>query len=239
LGGRFEENIMPLSNILTVDIRQGERRRYIELCQELSESARNKQDPLQWTTHETRVGKANRIHFVVTAADFTEIENKGTPEEMIGRVLGEKRALEWLDESDACVESQLQEISADRPELSYVRVEAETMAPAAIITVVQARPGHQEGCEELIRKIAEAIPKVDDGSQIMTFQTVVGDLMRYWTVRPLESIADLDKHLPAAQLLNEAFGPAEGGLIFRSGLEAISVVERNIVVYRPELSNAD
>lgn len=229
---------MPLSTVLAVDIRQGERRRYIELCQELSESARSKKDPLQWTTHETRVGKANRIHFVLAAADFTEIENRGTPEEMIGRVLGEKRALEWLDESESCVESQVQEISADRPDLSYVPSETDTMAPNAIVTVVQARPGHQEGCEELIRKIAEAIPKVNDGSQIITYQTVVGDLMRYWTVRPLASLADLDKHLPAAQLLNEAFGPAEGGLIFRSGLEAISVVERNVVVYRPELSNA-
>jgi len=229
---------MPLSSVLTVDIRAGERQRYLDLCQELSENARNKKDPFQWTTHETRIGKANRIHFVLAAADFTEIENNGTPEEMIGRVLGEKRALEWLDVSSACVESQQQEISADRPDLSYVPSETDTMAPAAIITVVQARPGHQEGSEELIRKIAEAIPKVDDGSQIITYQTVVGDLMRYWTVRPLESLADLDKHLPAAQLLNEAFGPAEGGLIFRSGLEAISAVERNIVVYRPELSNA-
>jgi hypothetical protein len=73
----------------------------------------------------------------------------------------------------------------------------------------------------------------------MTYQTVIGDLSRYWTVRPLESLADLDKRTPPAMLLTEAFGPAEGGLIFRSGLEASSVVERNIVAYRPELSNAD
>jgi hypothetical protein len=230
---------MPLANVLTVDIRQGERRRYFDLCQELSESAKSKQDPLQWTTYETRVGKANRIHFVVAAADFTELENKGTPEEMIGRVLGEKRALVWLDESESCVENQLQEISVDRPDLSYMPGETDGVAPTAIVTVVQARPGHQEGLEELIRKLAEAIPKVNDGSQIMTYQTVVGNLLRYWTVRPLESMADLDKQLPAPELLNEAFGAAEGGLIFRSGLEAIAVVERNIVGYRPELSNAD
>jgi hypothetical protein len=167
------------------------------------------------------------------------MEARGTPEEMVGRVLGEQRALDWLNESESCVENQVQAISADRPDLSYVPSESDTMAPLAIVTVVQARPGHQDGCEELIRKLAEAIPKVNDGSQIITYQTVVGDLLRYWTVRPLESLVELDKQLPGAQLLNEAFGPAEGGLIFRSGLEAISGVERNIVAYRPELSNVD
>lgn len=229
---------MPLANVLSVEIRQGQRRRYIDLCQELADRAQNDHDPFQWTTHETRVGKSNRIHFVIGAADFTELDNQGTPEEMVGRVLGEKRALEWMDEIESCVENQVQEISIDRPDLSYVPSETDTMSPVAIVTVVQASPGHQEGCEELIRRIAEAIPKVNDGSQITTYQTVVGDLNRYWTVRPLESLADLDKHLPAAQLLNEAFGAAEGGLIFRSGLEAISLVERNILDYRPELSNA-
>ncbi len=42
----------------------------------------------------------------------------------------------------------------------------------------------------------------------------------------------------AAVLLNEAFGAAEGGLIFRSGLQAIEQVERNIVSLLPDLSNA-
>ncbi len=52
-------------------------------------------------------------------------------------------------------------------------------------------------------------------------------------------MVDLDKQRPAPELFIEAFGAAEGGLIFRSGLEAIAVVERNIVGYRPELSNTD
>jgi len=229
---------MPLANVITVDIRQGQRRRYVALCHELAETAKNNHDPLQWTAYETRTGRTNRIHFVIGAADFTEMDKLGTPEEMFGRVLGEKRALAWMDEIESYVENQRQEISVDRPDLSYVPSETDRTAPLALVTVVQARPGQQESCEELIRKVAEAIPKVNDGSQIMTYQTVVGDLSRYWTVRPLESLADLDKQLPPAQLLNEAFGAAEGGLIFRSGLEAISIVERNIVDYRPELSNA-
>jgi len=230
---------MPLANVLSVDIRQGQRRRYITLCQELAEKARKSSDPLQWTTHETRIGRTNRLHFVIGAADFTELANQGTAEEMVVRVLGEERALEWLDEIESCVENQQQEISVDRPDLSYVSNEMDRTAPIAIVTVAQARPGQQESSEELIRKIAEAIPKVNDGSQIITYQTVVGDLSRYWTVRPLESLADLDKQLPPSQLLNEAFGADEGGLILRSGLDAMSVVERNIVDYRAELSNVD
>ncbi len=229
---------MPLANVLSVDIRQGHRRRYVALCHELAESAKTTHDPLQWTTYETRIGRTNRIHFVIGAADFTEMDKLGTPEEMFGRVLGENRALEWMDEVESYVENQRQEISVDRPDLSYVPSATDRTSPLALVTVVQARPGQQESCEELIRRIAEAIPKVNDSAQIMTYQTVIGDLSRYWTVRPLELLADLDKQLPPSQLLNEAFGAAEGGLIFRSGLEAISIVDRNIVDYRPELSNA-
>jgi len=39
----------------------------------------------------------------------------------------------------------------------------------------------------LIRKVAEAISEVNDGNEIMTDPTVIGDLSRYWTVRRLES----------------------------------------------------
>jgi len=230
---------MPLATVLSVDVRHGQKRRYISLCHELAESAKNTHDSSKWTAHDTQVGRLNRIHFVIGAADFTALENQGSPDEMVGRVLGEKRALEWMDEIESCIDNQVQEISVDRPELSYTHGASEAIAPFAIVTVAQARPGQQEICEELIRKIAEAIPKVNDGSQIMTYQTVVGDLSRYWTVRPLESMADLDKMLPSAQLLVEAFGASEGGLIFRSGLEAMSSVDRSIVVYRPELSNID
>lgn len=154
------------------------------------------------------------------------------------RVLGEKKALEWMGEVFSCVESQRQEISQDRPELSYAPEGTDLTSPAAIVTVVRARPGQQDACEELIRKIAEAMPKVNDRSRIITYETAIGELGRYWTVRPMESFAELDQQLPPAVLLNEAFGAAEGGLIFRSGLQTIEQVERNIVSLLPDLSNA-
>jgi hypothetical protein len=50
-----------------------------------------------------------------------------------------------------------------------------------------AGPGHQDCCEELVRKVADAIPKVNEGNEIMTDPTVIGDLSHDWTARPLES----------------------------------------------------
>ena len=69
------------------------------------------------------------------------------------------------------------------------------------------------------------------------FQNLVGDLSLYWTVRGLEDLSELDDQLPPSELLNEAFGAAEGGLIYRAGLGAIEQVERRIVILNQDLSN--
>ena len=130
-----------------------------------------------------------------------------------------------------------QTISRERPDLSCPPDRRDRGYPAAIVTVLRARPGRQEACEELIRKLAEAIPKVGDPARLVAFQTLVGDLAQYWTVRPLQNLGELDRQALPADLLNQAFGAAEGGLIFRSGLEAIDDVRREIVLYREDLSN--
>lgn len=229
---------MPLVNDLSVDVRPEKQRQYLELCNELAERAGKAHESFTWSAFSTQIGQASRMHFVTTAADFAELASRGTPEEMFVRVLGESRAVDWLAEASVCATGQQTEVSVDRPELSYTPSEAEGPPAAAIVTVAQARPGQQESCEELIRKIAEAIPKVNASGRLVTYETVIGQLGRYWTVRPIESLAELDEQLPAPQLLSQAFGAAEGGLIFRSGAEAIERVERSVVVLRPELSNA-
>jgi hypothetical protein len=66
---------------------------------------------------------------------------------------------------------------------------------------------------------------------------MVGILSEYWTARPLEDLSELDDQLTPAELLDQAFGVAEGGLIYRTGLEANEEVQRQIVVYRQDLSN--
>jgi len=107
------------------------------------------------------------------------------------------------------------------------------------VTTVRTRPGGQEAVEELLRKISEAIPKVDDPARITVFQAVIGDLRTYWTVRPLRELADLDRQRLPARLLTDAFGAGEGGLIFRSAMEAMESAERAIVRYLPELSHPE
>jgi hypothetical protein len=152
-------------------------------------------------------------------------------------VLGEDKGAKALAGMLECTISQQVTISLDRPELSYPTEQAARIFPAAVVTQIRARPGRQEALEELIRKIAEAIPKVGDFSRMMAYQVMVGVLADYWTVRPLEDLSELDGQLPPAELLDRAFGAAEGGLIYRTGLEAIEEVKRQIVVYREELSN--
>ncbi len=105
------------------------------------------------------------------------------------------------------------------------------------VTQIRARPGAQEECEELIRKVAEAIPKVDDPSRFTTWQTLMGDRLAYGIAFPLSGIGDLDKRLSPAELLEKAFGTSEGGLIYRQGREAISKLQTSISMYREDLSN--
>jgi hypothetical protein len=229
---------MPLMNVLSAQIRPDRLRRYEELVQELSERAVAEEEEIHWTAHQTLFGETGTMHYAVSAADFSEIAARGRVDEMVERVLGSQEGARWLDGLGECVTAQQSTLSVDRPELSYPPPETDPSAfPCSVLTVIRARPGGQEACEELIRKVAEAIPKVDDSSRMISFQTLMGDLGTYWTVRPLADLSELDRQLPPAELLNQAFGAAEGGLIFRSGLEAIEQVQRSALIYRPDLSN--
>jgi hypothetical protein len=105
------------------------------------------------------------------------------------------------------------------------------------MTTITARSGQLEACEELVRRIAEAIPKAGDPARIVTYQTMVGNLSEIRTVRPLGDLAELDAQAQPQELLNQAFGAAEGGVIYRAGLDAIDNVERSILITREELGN--
>ena len=95
----------------------------------------------------------------------------------------------------------------------------------------------RDPCEELIRKIAEAIPKVDDPTRFTAWQTLMGDRLTYGVAFPLSRISDLDERLSPAALLEKAFGSSEGSLIYRQGRQAISALQTSISVYREDLSN--
>lgn len=186
------------------------------------------------------LGETPAYHFVSRSDDFAGLMARGTPPELIERVLGAKEAAEFLERSGELGVAMQQTISTERPELSYPP-EAGNAAelPFAMVTLIRARPGGQEAIEELLRKLAEAIPKVDDPARLITHATLIGDLRTLWTVRPLRALADLDAQRMPMQLLNDAFGPAEGGLFWRTAMGAIEEAHRSITVYRPDLSHPE
>jgi hypothetical protein len=230
---------MPLITVLSLQTRSDRWQRYEELVQQLAEAAVSRKEESHWTAHQTAFGSLSTIHFANQDDDFAEISSRGTVLDMIERVLGSVEAERFMTEIGDCIISQESSISVDRPELSYPPEEEGLTFPAAVLTVIEASPSKQEACEEVIRKVAEAIPKVDDKARLITYQTVVGNLARYWTVRPINDLSELDGQRTPQELLIQAFGPAEGGLIYRSGLDAMTSLQRSILVYRPDLSNPE
>ncbi len=229
---------MPLSTIFTDRVRPEKAARYRELIQEFAERAVEQNESFRWTAHETIFGAVNTVHYVATSEDYAGIAARGLVEELFPRVLGEQESAAHLQQIQDCILSQEVEVAIDRPELSYAPEEASpAQRPYALVTVLRPRPGHQEACEELLRKIAEAIPKANPTARMIAFQPVIGDLGRLWTVRPMANLAELDDLLPPPQLLEQAFGAAEGGLISRTGLDSIESVQRDTLLYRPEMSN--
>lgn len=233
---------MALTSVLSVMLRPDKARAYQQCVAKIAERARAKKDPFRWTAHQTVGGEVGTIHFVSEAPDWASIGARdATPELLILRLFGETDGARMLDEMSACTMSARQTTGRDRPDLSYppdTKELARERAPFAVVTTIRARPGQQDACEELIRKIAEAIPKVDDPAHISTYQALIGDLRAYWTVRPLRALGDLDRHAQPSDLLSRAFGAGEGGLVYRTGLEAMESVERSLVILRPDLSNA-
>ncbi len=228
---------MPLVAVYSDRVRLDGAARYEELIQEVAQAAAKKKEKWAWTAHQVSFGNVGTMHYVSEAPDWATIEQRGEVDDLIRRLLGEKRGSEVQQELNECLASSQRTISVDRPDLSYPAEEERRVSPLAIITLVRARPGKQEACEEVIRRIAEAIPKAGEPSRLASFQTLIGDGMQYWTVRPAEDLSEFDDRLMVPELLSKAFGPAEGGLIFRSGLEAIDVLRREIVRYREDLSN--
>ena len=229
---------MALTIVNSVGIRPDRMGQFQDQVAHLAETATDQGETWRWTAHQTLFGESLVMHFVTQAERFADVEKLGTVEQLWLRVLGDKKGTEGFRDANACVQTVQHTISTLRPELSYLPNEMQPSAhPAAVVTAVRARPGQAEACEELIRKIAEAIPKTGDAARIITNQTLVGELNLYWTVRPLRSLGELDQQLPAPELLNQAFGAAEGGLLWRTGAEAIEQPRREITGYVPELSN--
>jgi hypothetical protein len=229
---------MALHTVLTVQVQPSALVRYIAGIQRLAEAARKKKEKFTWGTYQTLFGERMLFHFVSSAETFGQLGTRGTVPELVARVLGAAEAPRFQEEVGSCIVEQGLTVGIDRPDLSYVRGELQpSEVRAASVTRVRIRSGAREGFEELLRKIAEAIPKLDEPAQLITRQIIIGNTAEYVAIRPLRELADLDAQRAPDRLLTDAFGGGEGGLIFRTGGDAIEHIEREIVAYVDELSN--
>ena len=228
---------MPLVSVFTDQIRPDRVRRYEELVAELAAEARKKKEAWRWTAHEVKFGPLARVYYVSRHEDYTDIEKHGDPQALFTRVLGEKQGRKQLDEANECRVSSERVLGIHRPELSYPQEAAEGIAPITSLAFIRARPGLQHIVEELLLKLAEAIPKTGESASIASFQAVTGDMLGYWVARPLNRLADLDRQSIGRDLLIKAVGQNEAERIFRSGLEGIDQLQREIIAYREDLSN--
>jgi hypothetical protein len=228
---------MALWTRLAHSVRPEQLQSYEDRVRRLAAQAQTRKEAFQWSAYQTAFGDLGVFYYVSQAQAWSEIDARGTPQELVRRVLGEKEGQKWLEELGGCLLSATQIVSVDRADLSYEPDRAPRLAPFAVVTVSRVRPDGQEAFEEFIRKLAEAIPKTGDPARIQTRQTLVGNLREYAIIRPVERLSDLDAQLQAADLLTKAFGAAEGGLLFRTGFAAIEHAERRIVARRDDLSN--
>ncbi len=227
---------MSLLDVLHHSVRPDQLDTYEEKLRLLAERAVARKEAFHWNAFQTAIGELGNFYYAAPAESWSALQKRGNAQELVQRLMGEKEGRRWQSEISACLLTATQTVSVDRPELSYTQ-DTPVRAPLALVTVVRTRPGEQEAFEEFIRKLAEAIPKVDDRWRLATRQILVGNLREYRTVRPLQDLAQLDTLLPPEALLSQAFGAAEGGLIFRNGMAAIEHVERRILALRAELSN--
>ena len=228
---------MPIVNSDVCHVRLDSISNFEEICANLSRTARESGYDRPWTAYQVLHGPVGVIAFHTMHEDFKSLGAQANPDQLFRDVLGESEGRKALNAANSCMTEIESLVAVDRPEFSYTDDAIPQPAPMLRLTLVRATSGGQEALEELMRKVAEAIPKVDDPARFQAFQTLWGDGMQYAIATPLRELADLDAQAQVPELLNQAFGAAEGGLIFRSGREAIQALETNLSVYREDLSN--
>ena len=228
---------MALISVFTDQVRPDKAREYQELVAELAAEARKKQEPWHWTSYQVGFGPLGRIYHVSQHPDHADIEKQGDAEALFTRVLGEKKGPKLLEDAQDCLVSTERALGIQRPDLSNPQEPAESIAQVSSLALIRARPGRQQAVEKLLRQMAEAIPKTGEPGRIGVAQALTGDMLLYWIVRPLESLADLDRQSIGRDLLIKALGQSEGERIFQSGLENVDQLQREITFYREDLSN--
>lgn len=227
---------MALLNVLSVRVRPERSQLYEESVRRIAQRAAERREGGHWQAQEVAFGSIGTLYFVQEHADWAALGEQDPPPAYMARLFGEREGTKLYHEMAECLADLRYTVSQDRPDLSYAP-QGRTAPPAlTLVTFLRARPGSIPACEELIGKVAEAIPKADDPSRLFAYQTVIGDLRTYWTVRPIQRVEELDQVLPPQELLIRAFGASEGDRIYRKGIDALQRAERQMTVLRPDLS---
>jgi hypothetical protein len=228
---------MSLTTVLSVAVRPDRASAYEAYVHELAAKAVEKREAFEWAAQQVIAGPIGTIHFVSEVQDWATFAAREPLELLVRRVLGESEGTQLLERLAECVVSERFEIGRDRPDLSHPVAPEVPHRASTLVTVMQVRAGGEDACEELIRKVAEAIPRLDDPRRFTAYEAFIGPTRAYWIVTPLADVGDLDRMLSPRELLQRAFG-AEGALVYRTGFEAIERLERQLIMLRPELSNA-
>ena len=198
--------------------------------------AREKKEAFHWNASQLSVGELGTFWVGSLTDTVEEATSRGGVPQLLERLFGAKEGAEILGRTGAALLSARSQVLRDRPDLSHPAVG--TRQPLGlVITRMTVRGGQQDAAEELIRKVAEAVPKTSDPRYFTVWQPLIGDLRTIGVSRPVFALSELDEVLPVPDLLVKAFGAAEGGLIYRSGMEALEQIESELALARPDLSN--
>lgn len=203
---------------------------------EISNRANEAEDSLFWTTAQIIGGDAGVYDLVLPRESLAAACSADAPEVLVARLFDAGRAQALMTTMSNAIQNVNVSIVRDRPELSYPSEAGPGEMVAAVVTQCISRPGHREAAEELMRKVAEAIPKTDDIRRFTCYQPLIGNLRELAAVRPVYEWAELDHATPVEELLNQAFGTGEGGLVFRQGMEAFESIRSELARVRRDLS---
>jgi hypothetical protein len=226
---------MSILTVLTYTLRTEKLAQWEGAMARIVDAANQANDPMHWVYSQTVGGEANNVVLGFMDEFVAQAASRESAPEFLIRLFGAEEGVHRLAETSECIQSVESMMLRDRPDLSYPADRAE-LPVAFVTTQVTFRPERQEECEELIRKIAEAVPKVGEPRNFTIYQPVIGNMRQIGSVRPIFELSQLDEVLPLSQLLSEAFGAAEGGVIYRTGMESIEEMRTRLLRVRPELT---